>query len=330
MHRGRSSLLALLATTGVGLTLPTLASADQKPGQSKTAYVQSGDYAKDVIAAAAPATAWIRERSDQLVELTAACKAYGLPTGGDGVATTPTATKPTDAQIARAASTKKAAARAAKRAKAAKAASTRLAKQRGASAAARRKARAKARTLDRRAKAAARTARAAAADATISIAVPDAADCRGLIRPAVVFDIDETLLSNYIGVPNSDPETGSAGQFPGALSGTGTRMPGVGEAFDAAKKRGMAVFLITARPSLIPGLYDTTVRNLTAAGYSGWAGLSLKADALGSSATYKTATRAAIEAEGYTIIANVGDQESDLVGGHSERRFKLPNPFYSG
>ncbi|WP_051472092.1 HAD family acid phosphatase [Patulibacter minatonensis] len=330
MHRGRSSLLALLATTAAGAALPPVASADQKPGQSKTAYVQSGDYAKDVAAAAAPATAWIRERSDQLIELTAACKAYGLPVGGDGVATSPTVAQPTAAQVAQAASTKKAAARAAKRAKAAKAASSRLARKAGASAAARRKARAKARTLDRRSKAAARKARAAAAAATTSVAVPDAADCRGLIRPAVVFDIDETLLSNYIGVPNSDPETGSAGQFPGALSGTGTRMPGVGEAFDAAKKRGMAVFLITARPSLVPGLQETTIRNLGAAGYSGWAGLSLKADATEASAKYKTATRAAIEAEGYTIIANVGDQESDLVGGHSERRFKLPNPFYTG
>ena len=27
-------------------------------------------------------------------------------------------------------------------------------------------------------------------------------------------------------------------------------------------------------------------------------------------------------------IANLGDQESDLIGGHAERTFKLPNPFY--
>lgn len=40
--------------------------------------------------------------------------------------------------------------------------------------------------------------------------------------------------------------------------------------------------------------------------------------------------RAAIEAQGYTIVANVGDQESDLAGGRAERAFKLPNPFYSG
>ena len=35
-----------------------------------------------------------------------------------------------------------------------------------------------------------------------------------------------------------------------------------------------------------------------------------------------------ITADGYTIIANLGDQESDLAGGYAEKTFKLPNPFY--
>jgi hypothetical protein len=34
------------------------------------------------------------------------------------------------------------------------------------------------------------------------------------------------------------------------------------------------------------------------------------------------------EAEGYTIVANIGDQPSDLAGGHSERTFLPPDPFY--
>jgi hypothetical protein len=32
--------------------------------------------------------------------------------------------------------------------------------------------------------------------------------------------------------------------------------------------------------------------------------------------------------QGYTIIANIGDQDSDLAGYHAERTFKVPNPFY--
>ena len=38
--------------------------------------------------------------------------------------------------------------------------------------------------------------------------------------------------------------------------------------------------------------------------------------------------RAKIAAQGFTIIANVGDQPSDLAGGCVERAFLLPNPFY--
>jgi hypothetical protein len=38
--------------------------------------------------------------------------------------------------------------------------------------------------------------------------------------------------------------------------------------------------------------------------------------------------RERIEKDGYTIIANAGDQPSDLAGGHAEMTFLLPNPFY--
>ncbi|MFF6981353.1 HAD family acid phosphatase [Streptomyces sp. NPDC008343] len=40
---------------------------------------------------------------------------------------------------------------------------------------------------------------------------------------------------------------------------------------------------------------------------------------------YKTEKRAEIEANGYKIIANIGNNSTDLVGGHAERTFKLPD-----
>jgi hypothetical protein len=43
---------------------------------------------------------------------------------------------------------------------------------------------------------------------------------------------------------------------------------------------------------------------------------------------YKSATRAHIESLGYDIVANFGDQFSDLEGGHARRTFKLPDPNY--
>lgn len=43
---------------------------------------------------------------------------------------------------------------------------------------------------------------------------------------------------------------------------------------------------------------------------------------------YKSATRAYIESLGYDIVADFGDQYSDLIGGYADRTFKLPNPNY--
>ena len=43
---------------------------------------------------------------------------------------------------------------------------------------------------------------------------------------------------------------------------------------------------------------------------------------------YKSGTRAYIESLGYDIVADFGDQYSDLKGGFADKTFKLPNPSY--
>jgi putative acid phosphatase of HAD superfamily subfamily IIIB len=43
---------------------------------------------------------------------------------------------------------------------------------------------------------------------------------------------------------------------------------------------------------------------------------------------YKSGTRAHLESLGWDILANFGDQFSDLVGGFADKTFKLPNPNY--
>jgi hypothetical protein len=47
-----------------------------------------------------------------------------------------------------------------------------------------------------------------------------------------------------------------------------------------------------------------------------------------SAADFKAPQRAKIEQQGYTIIANLGDQPSDLAGGSAEQTYLLTNPFY--
>ncbi|MBA2946063.1 HAD family acid phosphatase [Streptomyces himalayensis] len=90
-----------------------------------------------------------------------------------------------------------------------------------------------------------------------------------------------------------------------------------------AKSRGVAVFFVTARPGIIKSL---TEANLKAVGYP-VSGIYVRdlPDLFDEVSAYKTSKRAEIEAQGYTIIANVGNRESDLVGGRAERTFKLPD-----
>ena len=47
-----------------------------------------------------------------------------------------------------------------------------------------------------------------------------------------------------------------------------------------------------------------------------------------SAADFKAPVRAEIEQQGYTIVENMGDQPSDLLGGYAEKKFLLPDPFY--
>ena len=90
-----------------------------------------------------------------------------------------------------------------------------------------------------------------------------------------------------------------------------------------ARSHRVAVFFVTGRPSAIQ---SQTEGNLHAAGYDGWTGISFKPG--GGTEAFKSSERAKIERQGYDIVVNMGDQESDLDGGHADRAFKLPNPFY--
>ena len=47
-----------------------------------------------------------------------------------------------------------------------------------------------------------------------------------------------------------------------------------------------------------------------------------------STTQYKSLTRQHIESLGYDIVANFGDQFSDLNGGFADQTFKVPNPMY--
>lgn len=127
-------------------------------------------------------------------------------------------------------------------------------------------------------------------------------------KPAIVLDID-----------NSSLET----DFHWFWTFPTPAIAKVRELTRYANDRGVAVFFVTARPGII---YSLTERNLKAVGYP-VSGLYVRdlPDLFDEVSAYKTGKRAEIEGRGYTIIANIGNNASDLVGGHAELTVKLPD-----
>jgi len=157
-------------------------------------------------------------------------------------------------------------------------------------------------------------------------------------RAALVLDIDETSLSNlpqmlandfgYVAAgPCAHLPKGPCGARAWELSARAKAVAPTLELFRHARAKQVAVFFITGRDETERA---ATTRNLIRAGYRGWTKLIMRPvhGPRLSAADYKAATRAEIEAKGYRIIVNVGDQPSDLMGGHAEKTVLLPNPFY--
>jgi len=73
-----------------------------------------------------------------------------------------------------------------------------------------------------------------------------------------------------------------------------------------------------------------TIENLHKVSLNGWQTLFLKPAGykLASAIPYKSSVRQKIAQSGYDIVFSIGDQMSDLKGGHADDTFKLPNPFY--
>ncbi len=143
-------------------------------------------------------------------------------------------------------------------------------------------------------------------------------------HPAIVLDVDDTSLSSYrcrkaVGFAHGKADCAGPGKMPAIRQ---TR-----SLYRYAVRHGVRVFFITGRRTSIRA---TTIANLHRAGYTGRLHVKLRPvdEAPGSHDGWKARTRARIVKRGYRIVANVGDQRSDLDGGSALRGFKLPNPMY--
>jgi len=157
-------------------------------------------------------------------------------------------------------------------------------------------------------------------------------------RPALVLDIDETALSNWeiikrddfgrpIGGPCNVTSDAPCGWAAWDQLGRDPAIEPTLRLFQQARALNVTVFFITGRPE---NQRRATERNLAAVGYQGYEKLYMVPNGarFESAADFKAPVRAEIEQRGFTIIENMGDQASDLLGGHAEKKFLLPDPFY--
>lgn len=144
---------------------------------------------------------------------------------------------------------------------------------------------------------------------------------------AVVLDIDETSLSNYDKMVKRDFVANRDQLHKEILAADAPAIAPMLALYQDALKYGVKVFFVTGRPL---SELKATRTNLLRAGFNHWAGLYLRPDTYRqpSITPFKTQARKSIVKQGYTVIASIGDQDSDLKGGFMQKGFKLPNPFY--
>ncbi|GAB3387733.1 hypothetical protein GCM10027568_07770 [Humibacter soli] len=165
-------------------------------------------------------------------------------------------------------------------------------------------------------------------------------------NPAVVLDADDTTLWTY------DMEVGDmhftynpAEQDAWVQAQKFPAVPAMVALERAVTKAGCTVIGLTGRND---DQKAATLGNLAKVGYVGftaadyytkWTGVGASqqpsyihcAAASCTTIEYKSQTRAHVESRsggGFDIVANFGDQYSDLIGGHADRTVKLPNPTY--
>jgi hypothetical protein len=180
-------------------------------------------------------------------------------------------------------------------------------------------------------------------------------------KKAIILDVDDTTLAtfNYELYSNWDFNPMTNADF--VLNERFPAVPGMVDMVNRAKAEDYAIIFLTGRPGQgqPTDQEPATLLNLTNVGYptptpiptatlgGGSDGIFTKPApanyppylqtacaeeiAAGKTCTtihYKSATRGYVESLGYDIVANFGDQFSDLVGGFADRTFKMPNPNY--
>ncbi|MAH60740.1 MAG: hypothetical protein CMF42_00340 [Legionellales bacterium] len=146
------------------------------------------------------------------------------------------------------------------------------------------------------------------------------------LKPAVVIDIDETILSNYQYILDHD-SLDDLNHFCSWQSlGLCKPIEPVVDFYHWLINHNFNVFFVTARN------YDlkvATYENLAKIGVTNWTGIYFRDEKKWpSTKLYKASQRREIFSNGYQILLNIGDQPTDFEGGFAEHHLQIPNPFY--
>jgi acid phosphatase len=162
-------------------------------------------------------------------------------------------------------------------------------------------------------------------------AVDDAIQKFAGIKPeehtAVVFDVDDTALSDYPYEKETD-----FGYIPEQYDmwierADAPAVPGVLRLYDYLIERKFKIIFLTGRKSI---QYDATYRNLLNAGYTAFDTLIVRTGQYSgyTALSYKSEKRTELTNRGYVIAGTVGDQMSDLDGPYHGVQVKIPNYLY--
>ena len=142
----------------------------------------------------------------------------------------------------------------------------------------------------------------------------------------VVFDVDETALSNYTAVTKVHFGYVESMWNDWINEAKAPATPEVKALYDFLITKNITVIFITGRDI---SQYEATYKNLRNAGYTKFDTLILKNNTAHiTTGKYKSIKREELTDKGYDIIASVGDQESDFEGKDTGIKIKLPNYLY--
>ncbi len=144
---------------------------------------------------------------------------------------------------------------------------------------------------------------------------------------AVIFDVDETTLSNYEMIKRLSFGYEQKIWDGWLLNGNDKAIPESKGFYDWLVEKNIKIIFLTGR---LPEVRDATIKNLRGQGYTDFDTLITrnKGDIKESAALFKEQERIKLAGKGYDLIACVGDQWSDMEGKYTGIKIKLPNYLY--